>query len=78
MYAQLSGIGSNVKSKQFWFVLTMNGILYLLDNKTVKIQIYISKLDLWFFLRSFLSVTFLMEHWFVPNTIVLPFLLRLR
>lgn len=47
MYAQVSGIGSNVKSKQFWYFLTIFVIVYLLDNKSLRIQIYIC--DVFFF-----------------------------
>lgn len=47
MYAQVSGIGSNVKSKQFWYFLTIFVIVYLLDNKSLRLQIYIC--DVFFF-----------------------------
>lgn len=75
MYAQVSGIGSNVKSKQFWYLLTVNVIVYLLDNTSLRIQIYIFKTRYVMF-SSFISVWyFIIEHWFVPNHIVLLSLL---
>lgn len=70
MYAQVSGIGSNVKSKQFWYFLSIFVIVYLLDNKSLRLQIYICDVS------SFTSVWyFIIEHWFVPNNIVLLSLL---